>query len=82
LSLPANDILLAPKQAARRLGFSRQHMMRLIDYGGLEARQLPGSSYWKIPISSVLALEERRAEHDRLAAEWSRDLDALGAPAE
>lgn len=74
--------LLSPQQAARRLGFSRQHVMRLIDYGKLEARRLPGSTYWKIPLSSVLALEERRAESDRLTAEWSRDLDALGAPAE
>jgi hypothetical protein len=28
------------------------------------------------------ALEERRAESDRRTAEWSRDLDAMGAPAE
>jgi excisionase family DNA binding protein len=82
LSVPADDIFLSPQQAAQRLGFSHQHVMRLIDYGKLEARRLPGSTYWKIPLSSVLALEERRAEHDRLTAEWSRDLDALGAPAE
>jgi|SRR5665811_999377 len=74
--------LLSPQQAARRLGISRQHVRRLIDSGQLEARQLPGSSYWKIPLSSVLACEERRAESDRLTAEWSRDLDAMGAPAE
>lgn len=74
--------MLSPQQAARRLGFSRQHVMRLIDYGRLEARQLPGSSYWKIPLSWVLAFEERRAESDRLTAELSRDLDAMGAPAE
>jgi excisionase family DNA binding protein len=74
--------LLSPQQAALRLGFSRQHVRRLIDYGKLEARKLPGSSYWKIPLSSVLAFEERRAESDRLTAEWSRDLDAMGAPAE
>lgn len=74
--------LLSPRQAAQRLGFSRQHVMRLIDSGKLEGRRLPGSTYWKIPLSSVLALEERRAEHDRLTAEWSRDLTAIGAPAE
>lgn len=74
--------LLSPQQAARRLGISRQHVRRLIDYGELEARQLPGSSYWKIPLSSVLSCEERRAESDRLTAEWSRELDAMGAPAE
>lgn len=74
--------LLSPQQVARRLGFSRQHVRRLIDYGRLEACKLPGSSYWKIPLSSVLALEERRAESDRRTAEWSRDLDAMGAPAD
>ena len=57
-------------------------MTRLIDFGVLEARQPSGSSYWRIPLWSVLALEERRAEHDRLTAEWSRDLDAMGAPAD
>jgi hypothetical protein len=72
-----------PCVAAPAVGVDdRQHVRRLIDYGKLEARKLPGSSYWKIPLSSVLALEERRAESDRLTAEWSRDLDAMGAPAE
>lgn len=50
---------------------------RLIDYGELKAQRLPGSSYWKIPLGSVLAFEERRAESDRVTAEWSRDLDAM-----
>jgi excisionase family DNA binding protein len=74
--------LLSPRQAANRLGFSRQHVVRLIGYGELPAEKLPGSSYWKIPLASVLAFEERRAESDRVAAEWSRDLDAMGAPLE
>lgn len=74
--------LLSPRQAARRLGFSRRHVTRLIDYGVLEARQLPGSSDWKVSLWSVLTLEERRAESHRVTAEWSRDLDAMGAPAE
>lgn len=74
--------LLSPQQAATRLGFSRQHVVRLIGYGELEGRKLPGSDYWKIPLASVLAFEERRVEHDRRAAEWSRDLDAMGAPVE
>lgn len=73
--------LLSPQQAAERLGFSRQHVMRLIDYGQLEAQQLPGSSYW-IPLASVIACEERRDRGRDLAAEWSRDLDAIGAPPE
>jgi hypothetical protein len=48
----------------------------------LVAQRLPGSSHWKIPLSSVLAFEEGRAEHERLTAEWSRELDAMGAPPE
>ena len=74
--------LLSPQQVAERLGFSRQHVMRLIEYGELEAQQLPGSSYWKIPLASVIACEERRDRGRDLAAEWSRDLDAMGAPPE
>jgi excisionase family DNA binding protein len=74
--------LLSPQQAADRLGFSRQHVVRLIDAGELEGQRLPGSSYRKIPLSSVLALEERRAESDRRTAQWSRELDAVGAPPE
>ena len=35
--------------------------MRLIAGGQLEAERLPGSSYWKIPVSSLLAFEDRRA---------------------
>jgi excisionase family DNA binding protein len=73
---------LSLPQAADRLGFSRQHVVRLTGYGELSAEKLAGSSYWKIPLASLLAFEERRAEGDRLAAKWSRDLDAMGAPAE
>jgi excisionase family DNA binding protein len=74
--------LLSPQQAADRLGFSRQHVVRLIGYGELQAQKLPGSSYWKIPLASLLAFEERRLEGDRIAAQWSQDLDAMGAPPE
>lgn len=73
---------LSPQQVATRLGFSRQHVVRLIGSGALEARKLPGSSYWKIPLRSVLAFEQRRSEGDALAEQWSRDLDAMGAPPE
>lgn len=82
VTVAEEDELLSPQQVATRLGFSRQHVVRLIGYGKLQAQKLPGSDYWKIPLSSVLAFEERRAEHDRITAEWSRDLDAMGAPAE
>lgn len=74
--------LLSPQQVADRLGFSRQHVVRLIGYGELEGRRLPGSSYWQIPLASVLAFEERRGEGDRVAADWSQGLDAIGAPPE
>lgn len=74
--------LLSPQQAAERLGFSRQHVMRLIGYGELEGQQMPGSSYWRIPYASILAFEQRRATSEQHADDWSRELDAAGAPAE
>ena len=74
--------LLSPQQAADRLGFSRQHVVRLIGYGELQAQKLPGSSYWKIPLASLLAFEERRDRARVLTDAWSRDLDAMGAPLE
>lgn len=73
---------VSPQQAADRLGFSRQHVMRLIENGSLEAEQLPGSAYWQIPVGSVDALQKRREEGRRIMNEWSRNLDALGAPLE
>jgi hypothetical protein len=39
------------------------------------------TAYWKIPLSSVLAFEERRGESDRLTAEWSRELRKQGCGA-
>jgi len=74
--------LLSPQQAADRLGFSRQHVVRLINAGELEARKLPGSSYWQIPLAAVLAFEERSRKAGEMADEFSRSLDALGAPLE
>ena len=50
---------LSPQQAADRLGFSRQHVVRLINAGELPAEKLANSSYWKIPIASLVSL--RRA---------------------
>lgn len=82
VTLAEEQELLSPQQAANRLGFSRQHVVRLIGYGDLRAHKLPGSSHWKIPLESVLAFEREREHGDRLADEWSRDLDALGAPPE
>lgn len=72
---------ISPQRVAVRLGFSREHVLRLIDAGEIAADRVSGSS-WQIPLSAVLAFEERRAEADRSAAEWSRSLDELGAPLE
>jgi excisionase family DNA binding protein len=64
--------LLSPRQAAAWIGCSRQHVVRLIGSGELTAERLPHSGYWKIPLASILAFEERRGESDYLAAERSR----------
>jgi hypothetical protein len=74
--------LFSPQQAADRLGFSRQHVVRLIGYGELQGQKLSGSIYWKIPLASLLAFEERRDRARGLTDKWSRDLDAMGAPPE
>ena len=69
-------------QAAHRLRVSRHTVMRLVKYGELEVHGPSGSSDQRILLASVLAFEKRRAEGDRITAEWSRGLDAMGAPAE
>lgn len=75
--------MLSPQQAADRLGFSRQHVMRLIESGRLEAHRLsPESRYWKLPVASITAFEERRDAAVERADEFSRELDRLGAPLE
>jgi excisionase family DNA binding protein len=74
--------LLSPQLTANRLGFSRQHVLRLIAAGQLDAERLAGSRYWKIPLSSVLAFEDRRADAANRSDEFSRSLDELGAPLE
>ncbi|MDW5593416.1 helix-turn-helix domain-containing protein [Conexibacter stalactiti] len=74
--------LLSPQRAADRLGFSRQHVVRLIEAGEMEARKLPGSSYWRIPLATVLAFEERRERAGERADAISRSLDEQGAPLE
>jgi excisionase family DNA binding protein len=73
---------LTPQAVADRLGFSRQHVRRLMDAGELEAHQLPNSTHWRVPLRSVLAFEERREEAAKRADERSRALDELGAPLE
>lgn len=74
--------LLSPQQVADRLGFSREHVVRLVTTGELEARKPLGSSYWQIPLATVLAFEDRSQRAGEMADEFSRSLDALGAPLE
>jgi excisionase family DNA binding protein len=74
--------LVSPQEAAERLGFSRQHVVRLIAAGEIEGHKMPGSSYWQIPLGSLLAFEERRERARRDADAFSRSLDELGAPLE
>lgn len=76
------NAMLSPQAAADRLGFSRQHVRRLIEAGELEASQLPNSTHWKIPMRAVLAFEQRRSDAEARADDFSRLLDELGAPAE
>ncbi len=82
VTVAEEDELLSPGAAAERLGFSRQHVRRLVDAGELVGEQLPRSRYWKIPISSLVAFEERRERAAREADAFAADLEALGAPAE
>ncbi len=82
VTVAAEDELISPQQTADRLGFSRQHVVRLINAGELEARKLPGSRYWQIPVGAALAFEEARARAQLRSDELSRSLDELGAPLE
>jgi excisionase family DNA binding protein len=51
---------ISPQQAAVRLGFSHEHVLRLIEAGEIEAERMPGARGRQIPLSAVLAFEERR----------------------
>jgi excisionase family DNA binding protein len=82
VTVAEEDAKLSPQAAADRLGFSRQHVRRLIETGELEAERLPNSTHWKIPLRAVLAFEERRAAAEERADRFSRSLDELGAPSE
>lgn len=82
VTVAEEDEMLSPQQTADRLGFSRQHVVRLIDGGEFDAQRMPGSSYWQIPVASVLAFEQRRGRARQQSDEFSRSLDELGAPLE
>ena len=82
IMLVATGELLSPREAGEVLGFSRQHVRRLIDAGELEGTQLPGSEHWRITTASVETLLARRACAAAEADTHARELDALGAPLE
>ena len=73
---------LSPQRAADLLGFSRQHVVRLINAGELPAEKLANSNYWKVLLASVVAFEERRERGRLRADEFSLALDEFGAPLE
>lgn len=82
VTVAEENTVLSPQQAAERLGFSRQHVRRLIEAGELEGEKLPGSTHWKLPLQSVLDFEQRRTAAEKRADEFSHSLDEMGAPAE
>lgn len=83
MSLQSEFSFLAEWQLSREACCrTQQRVVRLIGYGALQGQKLSGSSYWKIPLASLLAFEERRDRARGLNDKWSRDLDAMGAPLE
>lgn len=82
VTVASEEERVSPADAAKRLGFSRQHVRRLIAAGELEAEQMEGSSYWKIPVRSLIAFEERRELGRQQSDAFSRALDEAGAPLE
>lgn len=72
---------LSVQQVAERLGFSPLHVVRLVNAGSLEAGRAAGTDM-EIPVRSVVAFERRRERGRAASDEFSRALDALGAPLE
>jgi len=73
--------LLSVQEAAKRLAFSSQHLVRLVNAGSLEARRTAGAGMG-IVAASMVAFERRRERGCAASDELSRSLDALGAPLE
>lgn len=82
VTIAEEDEQLSPAEAGQRLGFSRQHVVRLIEAEELEAERMPGSNFWKIPLHALLEFEERREQARERADQFSRSLDEAGAPLE
>lgn len=77
-----NAKTLSVEDAAARLGFSPQHVRRLVEAVELEASQLPGAPGCMVAASAIADFEERRSAAERRADEFSRALDDAGAPPE
>jgi excisionase family DNA binding protein len=73
--------LLSVQQAAERLGFLSRHVVRLVNAGSLEAGRVAGAGVG-IAVAAVVAFERRRERGRAASDEFSRSLDALGAPLE
>ncbi len=82
ISVGDEDALLSPSAAAQYLGLSRQHVVRLVEAGRLDGQRMPGSEYWQIPLTSVIALRDSREGARDRARKFSQLLDEAGAPAE
>ncbi|HEY4094379.1 MAG TPA: helix-turn-helix domain-containing protein [Baekduia sp.] len=82
ITIAAEGEHVSPREAGERLGFSRQHVVRLIEAGELAGVKLEGSSYWRIPVRGLVEFEDRRDDARRAADTLSRSLDASGAPLE
>lgn len=74
--------MLSIRDAGDRLGFSAEHMRRLIEAGELAASQPSDEVHAKVPMRAILGFERRRSGAERRADEFSRSLDEAGAPAE
>ena len=74
---------VSPNQAAQLLGFSRQHVMRLITSGRLPARRMsPDSTYWEIPLDTIVEFKQERDRRATFSDEFSKSLTEAGAPLE
>ena len=82
ITITAQEEHVSPREAGERLGFSRQHVVRLIEAGELAGEKLEGSSYWRVPVHGIAEFEDRREAARRAADAFSRSLDASGAPPE
>lgn len=81
--LDSESTSVSPSQAAELLGFSRQHVMRLITGGRLEARRMsPDSTYWEIPVDSIVEFKKERDHRAAFSDEFSKSLTQAGAPLE